>query len=230
MTTYSAFFSSGLLAPPHLYPSMYNNSNLDVEDHASDMELDRSMTPTSTNMDGSMSSVQQPQPRLRRRRSSLTIGASPLNTIKSPSRAAGTALQLQRHLYNTPSRSRSGSVSSVMGNGEDISSNIASEKTSLYRRMRSGSVGSVLKSKRGTRRGVPGPSFPPPSAPLPALPPIPGTPNRSKAFSLAVPTIATRDLARKLAAGEDVLPSPSRQPLGEIQVPSYESGQPIMKD
>ncbi|KAJ4490431.1 hypothetical protein J3R30DRAFT_80007 [Lentinula aciculospora] len=158
MTTYSAFFSSGLLAAPHMYPShsMYNShisthdnvspsmlSISDVLDDTSDIELDRSATPTPTNVDGQASSVLHP--RLRRRRSSLTIGTSPMNTIKSPSRAAGNALQLQRHLFTSPGRSRSGSTSSAMSIGEEVNAGIASESTSWYRRMRSGSVGSVLK-------------------------------------------------------------------------------------
>ncbi|KAJ3890518.1 hypothetical protein GG344DRAFT_20940, partial [Lentinula edodes] len=157
MTTYSAFFSSGLLAAPHMSSShsMYNNhiprhgdvspsllTVTDALDDTSDIELDRSSTPTLTNIETSMHQTQ----RLRRRRSSLTIGTSPINAIKSPSRAAGNALQLQRHLFTTPGRSRSGSTSSVMSIGEEVNSNIASENT------------------------IPGPSFPPPSAPLPALP------------------------------------------------------------
>ncbi|KAJ3806130.1 hypothetical protein F5876DRAFT_81019 [Lentinula aff. lateritia] len=241
MTTYSAFFSSGLLAAPHMSSShlMYNNhiprhgdvspsllTITDALDDTSDIDLDRSSTPTLTSIETSMHQTQ----RLRRRRSSLTIGTSPINAIKSPSRAAGNALQLQRHLFTTPGRSRSGSTSSVMSIGEEVNSNIASENTSLYRRMRSGSVGSVLKSRRGVRRGVPGPSFPPPSAPLPALPPIPGTPSRTKAFSLAVPSIATQALAQKLAAAEDVLnlqvaSSPTRQPFGDLQLHGYANDQ-----
>ncbi|KAJ3799616.1 hypothetical protein GGU11DRAFT_652616, partial [Lentinula aff. detonsa] len=187
MTTYSAFFSSGLLAAPHMYSShsVYDNripshgdpspsllSVSDVIDDTSDLELDRSTTPTPTNVDGQATSTHQAQHCIRRRRSSLTVGTSPMNIIKSPSRAAGTALQLQRHLLTSPGRSRSGSTSSVVSIGEEVNSNIASESTSLYRRMRSGSVGSVLKSRRGARRGAPGPKFPPPSAPLPALPSI----------------------------------------------------------
>ncbi|KAJ3997336.1 hypothetical protein F5050DRAFT_1553074, partial [Lentinula boryana] len=159
MTTYSAFFSSGLLAAPHMYPShsVYNNhipshgdpspSRVsDALDDTSDLELDRSTTPTPTSVEGQATSTHQAQHYIRRRRSSLTIGTSPMNIIKSPSRAAGTALQLQRHLLTSPGRSRSGSTSSVVSIGEEVNTNIASEST------------------------TPGPKFPPPSAPLPALP------------------------------------------------------------
>lgn len=217
----------------------------DILDDTSDIELDRSTTPTPA---PNGQPAQSGQPKLRRRRSSLTLGTSPMNVIKSPSRSVGSALQLQRHLYASPGRARSGSTSSIISIGEEVhqtSNNIASESTSLFGRMRSGSIGSALKSRRTIRR-VPGPSCPPPSAPLPPLPPlsalptlpsIPGTPNRSKtkAFSIQVPPSATQSLARKLAAaGGDnnglalqtnnmfvptspTLSSP-RQPLGDLQL------------
>jgi hypothetical protein len=261
MTSYSAFFSSGLLAAPLMYnnhsfsfprrqdessstrafvPSSSMSSSLtDILDDTSDIELDRSNTPTPAGQSSSSTTHQaqaQPQPRLRRRRSSLTIGTSPMNIIRSPTRSVGNALQLQRHLLTSPGRSRSGSASSVISIEEEQlhggSGNIASERTSLVGRMRSGSVGSALKSRRIRR--FPGPSCPPPSAPLPPLPSIPGTPNRSKAFSLAVSPSTTQALARKLAAASgDALaiqtnvlaPSPMltspRQPLGDLQPHGY---------
>lgn len=78
------------------------------------------------------------QPKLRKRRSSLTQATSPMNAIRSPTRAANNALHLQRQL--SP-RSRSGSVS-----GEDSrygNIGVASNETSLEARMRSGSLGSA---------------------------------------------------------------------------------------
>ncbi|KAF5345241.1 hypothetical protein D9757_014073 [Collybiopsis confluens] len=205
MTTYSSFFSSGLLAAHH---AVYNNfstrelgsglspSTLTVSDsleHTSDVELDRSVTPTPMNIaqTGSSSVAQgfSAQPKLRRRRSSLTMATSPINAIKSPARSAGNAMQFQRHLYASP--------------GVPAVAVIASKGKSLLGRLRSGSVGSVLKSRRGIRR-VPGPSLPPPSAPLPplpSLPTIPGTPTRSKtkSFSIHFPSGTSPVLARKLA-------------------------------
>jgi hypothetical protein len=251
-TAYSSFFSSGLLAAPHnlsrnasnVSPSLRSAS--DVLDDISDMELDRDRSKTPTPAPVNVA----PQPRLRRRRSSLTTGTSSMNSIKSPTRAAGNALHFQRHLYSastsvtSSNRSRSGSASSAMSLsiGEEKlshSKDVATENNSLMRRLRSGSVGSVLKSRRTVRR-VPGPSCPPPSAPLPplpALPSIPGTPGRSKtkAFSLAVPSSATQALAQKLAgdslmlqtnvmnpsvASSPTLMSP-RQPLGDLQPHGY---------
>ncbi|KAF9078328.1 hypothetical protein BDP27DRAFT_1309420 [Rhodocollybia butyracea] len=241
MTTYSAFFSSGLLAAPHMYSSrLYNNKHEaspsrlgmgDMLDDTSDIEVDRSTTPTPATVP-SDSQSHHALPRLRRRRSSLTVGTSPINCIKSPTRAAGNALQLQRHLFTSPSRSRSGSIDSVLGEELPQLNNIASKSTSLLSRMRSGSVGTTLKPRRGVRRGVPGPTLPPPSLPLPA---IPGTPSRVKAFSLAISTSATHALAQRLAA--DVLTSQSdslpasptfsspRQPLGDLQLHGYGNDQ-----
>lgn len=154
MTTYSAFFSSGLLAAPHMYSSrLYNNKHEaspsllgmgDMLDDTSDIEVDRSTTPTPATVP-SDSQSHHALPRLRRRRSSLTVGTSPINCIKSPTRAAGNALQLQRHLFASPSRSRSGSIDSVLGEELPQLNNIASKSTSLLSRMRSGSVGTTLK-------------------------------------------------------------------------------------
>lgn len=168
MTTYSAFFSSGLLAGPNMY-SRCNTTNsnfggfsfpkwqgqeelsrvIDALDDTSDIEVDRSTTPTPSTQPSQAHASGHP-PRLRRRRSSLNVGTSPMNIIKSPSRAVGNALQLQRHLLASPGRSRSGSASSVLSIGEELSlgttgNNVASESTSLVGRMRSGSVGSALK-------------------------------------------------------------------------------------
>ena len=78
------------------------------------------------------------QPKLRKRRSSLTQATSPMNAIRSPIRAANNALHLQRQL--SP-RLRSGSVS-----GEDSrygNVGVASNETSLEARLRSGSLGSA---------------------------------------------------------------------------------------
>ena len=43
--------------------------------------------------------LRQQQPKLRKRRSSLTLATSPMNTIRSPTRAANNALHLQRQLF-----------------------------------------------------------------------------------------------------------------------------------
>ena len=98
-----------------------------------------------------MSQAQSQQPKLRKRRSSLTLATSPMNTIRSPTRAANNALHLQRQLFSAigpaSSRSRSGSLS-----GEDTTASrfsnagVASNETSLGGRLRSGSFGCTLPS------------------------------------------------------------------------------------
>ncbi len=195
MTAYSAFFSSGLLAPRHIFTANLNvNSFIDspsspLLDDASDIEVDddRHMSVPETMV--AANSVLRP--RLRKRRSSLSIGTS-INALKSPSRNASTALQIQIHLQSSPSRSRSGSLSSVMGTlvENEYQPNIASQGTSLVGRMRSGSVGTSLRyvsltstffdaadmwfavrPRRPIRRTqAPAPSLPPPTTPLPELP------------------------------------------------------------
>jgi hypothetical protein len=203
MTTYSAFFSSGLLAPHHAYftsassafprtPTKQRGENylspgammtatpsparpssplpipddsdvefgFDMDVDQKEKDRDNDVTPTQTHRGTLTSSSnihlpkQQPQPRLRKRRSSITLAASPMNAIRSPARMAGAALQLQRHLPpagGLGARSRSGSLVQsgelepdlrVGGNGMR---NVACESTSLVGRMRSGSVGSLLR-------------------------------------------------------------------------------------
>ncbi|PBK64415.1 hypothetical protein ARMSODRAFT_1023274 [Armillaria solidipes] len=176
MTAYSAFFSSGLLAPRHIFTANLNvNSFIDspsspLLDDASDIEVDddRHMSVPETMV--AANSVLRP--RLRKRRSSLSIGTS-INALKSPSRNASTALQFQIHLQASPSRSRSGSLSSVMGTlvENEFQPNVSSQGTSLVGRMRSGSVGTSLRPRRPIRRTqAPAPSLPPPTTPLPELP------------------------------------------------------------
>ncbi|KAG6860004.1 hypothetical protein C0995_000648 [Termitomyces sp. Mi166 len=173
MATYSAFFSSGLLAsrntahPPYDYDAsspVLPSSPLSDSDIEPD--TDRESTPTPDNISRAAPVPAAPRPRLRKRRSSLTVGTSPMNAIRSPQRNASAALQLQMHL-SSPSRSRSGSLSAMGTN------NIASQSTSLVGRMRSGSVGAALRPRRIVRRlvSVPAPA-PPPTAPLPAVPPL----------------------------------------------------------
>lgn len=165
---YSAFFSSGLLAPPNLYPKFGHSQSSpalpptspvippplvddsDTDDISMDTEEDaRSVTPTPSCTSGrsrsgsTTSAIQAGQkPRLRRRRSSINANTSPMNVIKSPQRNAENALQLQRSI----GRSRAGSFSFLGLGGVPHgpvpdSPNVASQTTSFISRMRSGSVG-----------------------------------------------------------------------------------------
>ncbi|KIK79389.1 hypothetical protein PAXRUDRAFT_281550 [Paxillus rubicundulus Ve08.2h10] len=122
MATYSAFFSSGLLAPyvsrsttpmPPSSPMLISASPVDPVDLA-------------------LTHTKGDRPPMRRRRSSMNIGASPMALIKSPARNAGAALQ--RSGIMSPTRSRAASVST----------NEASENNSLFSRLRSGSLGGVV--------------------------------------------------------------------------------------
>ncbi|KAJ8515902.1 hypothetical protein ONZ45_g6741 [Pleurotus djamor] len=170
MASYSAFFSSGLLAPYQSYTTT-NASSFDlspirpVSPLPNAHDIDRTATPTPSSHRGS-SDLQQidedapssnltssPQsssgPRLRKRRSSLTVGMSPMNNIRSPQRSAGAAAARYAHhsiSISSPSRSRSGSIGAVAADlfGAGYA-NVASEGTSLVGRMRSGSVGGALK-------------------------------------------------------------------------------------
>ena len=198
MATYSAFFSSGLLAPRNDYtlpktpgkdgslPTAYgdsspirpvsplpphSDSDTDTDD---DMDTDyasqRESTPTQRSVSCSLAASAHsgsakstggapaggpggaPTRTLRKRRSSLTLGTSPITSIRSPSRNAGAALQFQRHLSMAPgNRSRSGSMTNDGAGYPSFGSiglgnAVASEGTSLMGRLRSGSTMNIFPS------------------------------------------------------------------------------------
>ena len=111
------------------------------------------MTTTTTTTTATTTTTTTAHPRLRRRRSSLTQATSPMNAIRSPTRAAGNALH--HHLQIVPtatSRSRSGSLSvagDAMGAG--------TYSSSLVGRMRSGSCSDSASSEAASK--VLAPSF-----------------------------------------------------------------------
>jgi hypothetical protein len=133
MAGYSSIFSSGLLATPrpprHANPSDYNAPSQPSSPLSVDCDLD--MTPTKLNtpsvpsfddvMDYFMprsrtssnastnDSVLSGLPRVRRRRSSLSVANNGLVAVKSPQRNAGIALQ-RSALISPGGRARSGSV------------------------------------------------------------------------------------------------------------------------
>lgn len=144
MSTYSAFFSSGLFAP---HNGRNGHSTPPGPVAVADIEMDSSTTHAGH--------PQKTPVRLRRRRSSLTLEASgsPIHTIKSPIRNAAAAGALQRHIdLNmhvpvSPPRNRSGSGS--LGTiAADVFSAPASDENGLdtrMSRMRSGSLGNALR-------------------------------------------------------------------------------------
>ncbi|ETW78588.1 hypothetical protein HETIRDRAFT_386743 [Heterobasidion irregulare TC 32-1] len=180
---YSSIFASGLLATPRPHRHTDSGSSPMAEDlestptglkshiseyppsptpsYITEMESEHSRSRASST--ASVSSFTAPPPRLRRRRSSLTVGTSVMGNIKSPLRSAGNALQ--RTVLMSPtggSRSRSGSLS------VDVDNMPQPMSASLNGRMRSGSVGDALRSRRAIRK----PAAAPPSMPLPP-PPMP---------------------------------------------------------
>ncbi|KAG1738541.1 hypothetical protein EDB19DRAFT_1852423 [Suillus lakei] len=179
MVTYSAFFSSGLLAPyhPRATTPVPPSPMLMPSSPMHPVDRDLSVTPTpggNSNNAVAVPTANADRPRMRRRRSSMNIAANPMALIKSPTRNAGSALQ--RTGVMSPTRSRAGSVAES-----------ASEANSLFGRLRSGSLnaGAPLRLRRAVKRTVP--LAPPPTAPLPALPPP--SPSAKYTRTLAPPAL-----------------------------------------
>ncbi|KAK1225490.1 hypothetical protein PQX77_011578 [Marasmius sp. AFHP31] len=121
---------------------------------------------------------------LRKRKSSCSLEASPHGRVRSHSRAAENALSFQLHLP----RSRSGSVNpmhppplpplpSSVGSGPI--SNEGAAENNVIGRVRSGSMGTALKSNCRALRRLPNNPLPPPNAPLPPLPATPANASSS---------------------------------------------------
>ncbi|KAG1803515.1 hypothetical protein EV424DRAFT_1647565 [Suillus variegatus] len=182
MVTYSSFFSSGLLAPYHPRATTPAPPSSPMPIPSSPMhpvDRDLSVTPTpggNSNNVVAIPTANADRPRMRRRRSSMNIGANPMALIKSPTRNAGSALQ--RTGIMSPTRSRAGSIAES-----------ASESSSLFGRLRSGSLnaGPPLRLRRAVKRTVP--LAPPPTAPLPPLPPPSPLPSAKYTRTLAPPAL-----------------------------------------
>ncbi|KAL4254417.1 hypothetical protein ABKN59_003621 [Abortiporus biennis] len=218
-TYYSSFFSSGLLAESHdvsdtrpITPETLSQAPSTPRSMNIDLDGDNELTPTAPS--SSQSSIPLPsiseipatpaqdKPRLRRRRSSTTMGASsPMTAIKGRTNLASSA-SLQRHSFLTSStvsalssgtRSRSGSV-----NEKHLSSNPVSGER-IAGRLRSGSVGGALRPRSRMLRK--GPSVPPPNLPLPP-PPMPSLCTSAPAHALTFPVPSS-------------VPETPRRPLGQ---------------
>ncbi|KAG1747766.1 uncharacterized protein EDB91DRAFT_1334705 [Suillus paluster] len=180
MVTYSALFSSGLLAPYHTRTTTPVPPSSPMPMPSSPMhpvDRDLSVTPTpgsNSNNAAAVPTANADRPRMRRRRSSINIAANPMALIKSPTRNVGSALQ--RTGVMSPTRGRAGSIAEN-----------ASDCNSLFGRLRSGSLnaGAPLRLRRAVKRTVP--LAPPPTAPLPALPPP--SPSAKYTRTLAPPAI-----------------------------------------
>lgn len=174
---------------------------------------------TGQNQKTTRSPSQPPCGRRRRRRSSLAGTTSPMCAIKSPSRSIGHALELQR-LLASPNRTRSNSLSLAAAATDMLAGmGTSTEQNTFLTRLRSGSVSSyrlvplfcwssrlcadfALSRRRTLRRVSMVPPAPPPSAPLPDLPPsIADTPlcRFLPAPKTAIPIISWTPLAQKTA-------------------------------
>jgi hypothetical protein len=114
-SSYSAFFSSGLLAPYH------DSSRAITPPPQAPSQMD-TITPSSPN------ATTKNQPRLRRRRSSLTVSHSPFPGVKSPQRNARQAL-----MSPTTSRSRSNTLGAA--NAVNLMGRLALRSANLQSRL-----------------------------------------------------------------------------------------------
>ena len=138
--SYSSFFSSGLSAiqnftPPPSPTQLVRPDSpivpLTPTREATDI-TDRGSTPTAVNPSQGFGTE---RPKLRKRRSSLTVNTSPLVQLKGSYRGATTAIQRQN-------RSRSGSINDF---SQPRSLGFATEENNIIGRLRSGSVGNSLR-------------------------------------------------------------------------------------
>lgn len=171
---YSSFFSSGLLAV-ETEPAASRTHTPDPSTPRSNYNTLDDTTPTAAThtipaaaqaadeilpvltqaIEINDSPPSQDRPRMRRRRSSLGLNASPVSTLKGNSTPrAAVPGHLQRQSMGvvgivTPNRSRAGSVaeagSFLSRAAMSIASNDATSGNSIVGRMRSGSVGTALR-------------------------------------------------------------------------------------
>ncbi|KAI9433463.1 hypothetical protein H4582DRAFT_2060882 [Lactarius indigo] len=238
MTGYSSIFSSGLLATTrphgHADPSDYSipsqpdcRINVDCDPETTPTKLNTPLDPsfedvmdyfmprsrTSSNA-STNSSAPGGVPRLRRRRSSLSVANNGLGAIKSPQRNVGIALQ--RSTLITPGgRARSGSVD-VGPAGVPRHDELCYVPVSgrVGGRSRSGSMGGALRSRRALRKPPP---VPPPNVPLPPLPPLASVTELSPRHPLVHRTQTTENFASFASAlGPDATSSSFLMPVPDF--------------
>ena len=138
--SYSSFFSSGLSAIQNLTPPPSPTQRVRPDSpivpltptrEATDI-TDQNPTPTAANPSQGFGTE---RPKLRKRRSSLTVNTSPLVQLKGSYRGATTAIQRQN-------RSRSGSINDFP---QPRSLGFTAEENNIIGRLRSGSVGNSLR-------------------------------------------------------------------------------------
>lgn len=135
--SYSSFFSSGLSAIQHLTPPPSPTQPVRPDSpivpltptrEATDV-IDQDPTPTAANPSQGFGAE---RPKLRRRRSSLTVNTSPLVQFKASYRGTTTAVQRQN-------RGRSGSVNDF------FQPRSANEENNIIGRLRNGSISNPLR-------------------------------------------------------------------------------------
>ncbi|KIJ34858.1 hypothetical protein M422DRAFT_51794 [Sphaerobolus stellatus SS14] len=159
--SYSAFFTAGL--------SLASRPRSDSIDDPHALPLPQINVHPSTPRAGT--------PRLRRRRSSLTLATSPMAAVKSPMRSANDAV---RTAMRSPSHS-SLSLMEALQAAKPASDSSGAIRPKMARRK---TVSSMQEMQTNTR----GPAFPAPTAPLPPLPALLPTLSTS---ALPSPTIET---------------------------------------
>ncbi|KAI5120445.1 hypothetical protein M0805_009907 [Coniferiporia weirii] len=153
---YSNLFSLGLSSIPFSHDAAYHpqssSSASSMSASASGSTFYLLAQPPKIQINTQLTPARQ---RTRRRRSSLTQANSPLCSVKSPERAANASLS--RVILCSPVRTRAPPARRA--------------DNEFIQRLRSSSMGEILRSRRGpTRKPAPAPTTPPPDLPLPAVP------------------------------------------------------------
>lgn len=145
--SYSSFFFSGLSAIQHLTPPPSPTQMVRPDSPILPLTPTDIINQDATRIVASPSQAFDAQrPKLRNRRSSLTLAASPLVQLRGSYRGAATATQRQN-------RNRSGSVDNF---SQPCSVGFPIEEVRLVSRLRSGSVGNPLRYERYTLGLFPG--------------------------------------------------------------------------
>ncbi|KAF9650433.1 hypothetical protein BDM02DRAFT_1438178 [Thelephora ganbajun] len=192
--SYSSFFSSGLSAIQHLTPPPSPTQPVRPDSPIVPLTPAREAPTDITDQDSTPAAANPSQgsgaerPKLRKRRSSLTVHTSPLVQLKGSYRGVTTATQRQ-------SRSRSGSINDF---SQPRSTGLTTEENKIIGRLRSGSVGNSLRSRRIIRG-----ARPPPSTPLPPLPTVPPSAPHIGSFDLAASAARRRPLMSRASTMEN---------------------------
>ena len=163
-TFYSSFFSSGLLAvdsegvhrprtPDPTTPRAFAKSFTDDATPTASTFSSPVLTSSGDALPSLLAqteaiTIASDRPRMRRRRSSLSLSSSPVAPLKGTPPLPRAAVHLQRQSMPVAGRTRSGSVTesiSFTRSAMSMASGDATKSNSLMGRLRSGSVGNALR-------------------------------------------------------------------------------------